>query len=142
MTAGLIEQHASPRDWVLSAMADGGWANKSDGMESAPTGRFAIVHNAQEELVEILDAFGEMPVFHQPEHFPNNDLLGHFIVTRTDNSVVYVGQFNSRHQAEDEFERLVARFDKWLAACPDCEGPRTDYELEQGFVCYHCATEF
>lgn len=111
MTADLAgRKYATERDRVICEMiAAKRITRRIYGDTLAPTGTWEVLHVRQ----------ADVPAGHLGG-VDADDLLGHFIITRTP-GLIQVGTFDKGIHAEDESEHLAAKFEKWVNDDSPCE---------------------
>ena len=77
------------RDEILSIMVNDGWANESDGNVESITGFFARISNAEDDLLQLIDAFGK-EMFEIDPDFDITEMFGHFLLEENEMGFVYV----------------------------------------------------
>lgn len=110
-----MPMHDSPRDQVLHAMAQQGWANESDGNVEAPTGWFCRISNALDDVVSIIDAFGLEALEIDP-NFDFSEVIGHFLLVEDDQGFISVFEFESEWHAANAFIAQQRAYLEWLGS--------------------------
>ena len=105
-----MPMHDSTRDQILDAMAIDGWANASDGNVESPTGYFSRISNDVADIVSIIDAFGGIG----DVDFDISELIGHFMVAKDSQGLLYVWQYPSESALVAEYDTLVSEYSTWL----------------------------
>lgn len=103
---------------TFRAIVDAGWANKSDGDVEAPTGHFAFVSIAPNELSELLDAIGHHESFGPP-------MPGVYLVIEDSDGNTTLLEYYVESGAKMAFNMMAREYAIWNANCPNCgdEGP-------------------
>jgi hypothetical protein len=117
-----MPMHDSPRDQILHAMAREGWANESDGNVESLTGWFCRISNSADDIVSLVDAFGETAFGIAPA-FDFSELIGHFVLSENSDGNIYVSEWPSEHIARLSFNELSSQFAYWNNA----DSPVEDY---------------
>lgn len=99
------------REALFSAMVNDGWACESTGDIEAPTGYFAWMTNAPDELDEIREAFED--IIQVYGDVADEDLIGAFLVTGDDHGRVFVERFDSEMALRAEYARLEDIYAGW-----------------------------
>lgn len=102
----------SVRDEILSAMANEGWANETDGNVESITGWFARISNDEDEIIAIIDGFAREAFAIDP-NFDMTELLGYFLLEENEMGFVYVTEFNSERELIDRYVELSELHSQW-----------------------------
>lgn len=102
--------YASTRDELLHIMAAFGWANESSGDQNSPSGWFARMSNAREDLVDLVQAFGEemMTLGVDPR-----TTIGHFLLTKTADAPPGVEDYPSELLVQLAYHGLEQVYQEW-----------------------------
>jgi hypothetical protein len=99
----------SPRDELLYAMTLDGWANESSGDVESPTGFFARISNADNEIAEIRDAFPE-----ESAGISNASIVGHFLCLENSQGLWSVIEYESAYLLERTYQEIDRAYGEWL----------------------------
>lgn len=101
----------SDRAELMYLMSCEGWADQSSGDMHAPTGWFARISNAHNEIPGLVDAFN-----HDLELFRirAESLIGHWLLRETSDGSIRVLRFDSEQEARDAYNDLHRRYGEWL----------------------------
>jgi hypothetical protein len=101
---------------LFGAMVAGGWATVSDGDVESPTGHFARVHNATDELGEIRDAFADtIEMYGDPG---DDKIVGDFIVIEDSRGFVHITRYDNASDTIDAYDALQDQYGAWYDAQP------------------------
>jgi hypothetical protein len=108
----------TPLEALFDAMVTGGWANESTGDVESPTGHFARISNAPNELSEIRQAFDDTLTTYG--NVSDEDMTGHFLVVTDSQGFIHIHRFDSETALVHEYRNMEADYADWSA--DDSEG--------------------
>jgi hypothetical protein len=99
----------TPLEALFDAMITDGWANESSGDVESPTGHFARISNAPNEVSEVLDAFEDViETYGQPD-----TIVGHYLVVTNDQGFITIYRFKNESELIRNYRDLEAQYGEW-----------------------------
>jgi hypothetical protein len=96
---------------LFDAMITGGWANESDGHVESPTGHFARISNAPNELSEIRQAFSDVTdAYGMPS---DDDITGHFLVMTDSQGFIHITRYHAESDLIRRYRHLCEEYFAW-----------------------------
>lgn len=113
-------EHDAPRDEVLNAMCQNGWANESGGdTDNSPYGWFARISTTKPELTELVAAFEQEIDAAGLDDI--NQLLGNFLLVDNAGSLK-IAEYFTEEEVKADYQRIADAYASWLAESEGFEG--------------------
>jgi hypothetical protein len=109
-------------------MVTGGWANESTGDVESPTGHFARISNAPNELSEIRQAFDDTLTTYG--NVSDEDMTGHFLVMTDSQGFIHITRYHAESDLIRRYRQLEDQYADWAGDSED------DSESEGGVITF------
>jgi hypothetical protein len=118
----------TPLEALFDAMVTGGWANESTGDVESPTGHFARISNAPNELSEIRQAFDDTLTTYG--NVSDEDMTGHFLVMTDSQGFIHITRYHAESDLIRRYRQLEDQYADWAGDSED------DSESEGGVITF------
>jgi hypothetical protein len=120
----------TPLEALFDAMITGGWANESDGHVESPTGHFARISNAPNELSEIRQAFSDVTdAYGMPS---DEDITGHFLVMTDSQGFIHITRYHAESDLIRRYRQLEDQYADWADEGDGDDGGTVDQSPSWG----------